>query len=262
MHQDALHNRTICGNGTLSNPRSKVTTCAAWSLVRGRAWRGLMVLCLVLAAVMGCAYRPELVPAPEATRVPGEEQAATAEVAGVRVLVAADRWRGYPPTLSGLRALFTRINNTSGRPLRVRYNDFTLVYPSGFQAAALPPYQITATAVTAVPPPSRITALRFRVAPYYAPYYPGWPWWDGPFGFDPWYHHSYYGWWRTPLPSEDMLRQAIPEGVIESTGSLAGFLYFQEVSETTPRVNFAFELVDAKTGETFGTLRVPFVVTR
>jgi hypothetical protein len=55
-----------------------------------------------------------------------------------------------------------------------------------------------------------------------------------------------------------MLAKAIPEGVIEANGRLTGFLYFQQVQGDT--VTFTMELVDAKTGESFGHIQIPFVV--
>jgi hypothetical protein len=175
----------------------------------------------------------------------------------VDVTVSANQWSGYPPTLEGLTALQVTIMNKSERPLRIRYDEFTLVHPSGFVAAALPPLSIRGTAL--VPVQTRgFLYDRFWVAPYYARYYPWASPWNGPFAFDPWYYDSYYSYWRQPLPTQDMLAKAIPEGVIEANGHLTGFLYFQQVQGDT--VTFTMELVDAKTGESFGSVQMPFVV--
>jgi hypothetical protein len=57
-----------------------------------------------------------------------------------------------------------------------------------------------------------------------------------------------------------MLRQALPEGTLEEGGSVTGFLYFQDVSEREGRVTLQARLVDARTGEQFGTLSIPFDV--
>jgi hypothetical protein len=59
-----------------------------------------------------------------------------------------------------------------------------------------------------------------------------------------------------------MLEQALPEGVVESDGSVSGFLYFPAVGKREEQVTFEMKLVDAKTAETFGTARIPFLVKR
>jgi hypothetical protein len=87
---------------------------------------------------------------------------------------------------------------------------------------------------------------------------PGWP---GPFPYDPVCGSRYYSLWRAPLPTEDMLEKALPEGVLAEGGYLrSGFLYFEEVEEDLSRLDFTFELVDATSGEGFGTVRIPFRV--
>jgi hypothetical protein len=217
----------------------------------------LVVCVLLLWAMGGCATRAVLVPASTAQSVPGAPYTARAPVAGVDVTVSANQWSGYPPTLEGLTALHVAIVNGSERPLRIRYDAFTLVSPSGFVAAALPPLSIRGTVLVPVQTGGFVYD-RFWVAPYYVRYYPWASPWAGPFAYDPWYYDSYYGYWRQPLPTQDMLAKAMPEGVIEAHGRLAGFLYFQHVHGET--VTFTMELVDAKTGETFGSIRIPFVV--
>jgi hypothetical protein len=152
------------------------------------------------------------------------------------------------------------IVNDSGRPLRLRYNDFKLVNPSGLAITALPPLRIEATVRTPVRVVPGFLYTRFWVAPFYAPYYSGISPWGGPFDFDPLYYDGYYSYWQQPLPTEDMLAQTIPEGVLEDDGRVAGFLYFSEVRAETDRVNFIMELVDASTGENFGRILVPFLV--
>jgi hypothetical protein len=59
-----------------------------------------------------------------------------------------------------------------------------------------------------------------------------------------------------------MLRRALPEGTLEDGGALDGFLYFQDVGEREGRVTLEARLVDARTGEQFGTLSIPFQVER
>jgi hypothetical protein len=221
----------------------------------------VMGVCIVFLAT-GCAMGPELTPAPAANRVAGLEDAAIGEVAGVRTVVRADAWTGVPAALPELTPLQTSIENHSGRPLRIQYRQFALVALSGRRYAALPPYKIEGTAVTSGPIMAPAFPYReFSFAPYYNPTpleLPGWP---GPFPYDPDYGTRYYGLWRAPLPTEDMLEKALPEGVLKAGGYLqAGFLYFEEVDEGLSRLDFTFDLVDATNGERFGTIRIPFSV--
>jgi hypothetical protein len=57
-----------------------------------------------------------------------------------------------------------------------------------------------------------------------------------------------------------MVRQALPQGTLEPGGTVTGFLYFQDVSEREGSVTLQARLVDARTGEQFGTLSIPFGV--
>lgn len=217
--------------------------------------------CVVLLTA-GCAMGPELSPAPGADRVAGHEDAAVREVAGVRTVVQADAWTGTPAILPELTPLQISIENNSGRPLRIQYHQFALVAPSGRRYAALPPYKIEGTAVTSAPLMAPVFPYRnFSFAPYYNPGALGLTGWPGPFPYDPVYASHYYGLWQTPLPTEDMLEKALPEGVLAEDGYLrSGFLYFEAVDEDLSRVDFTFELVDATSGERFGTIRIPFSV--
>lgn len=101
--------------------------------------RLLMIGFCIAILTAGCAMGPELTPAPAANRVVGLEDAAVAEVAGVRTVVRADAWTGVPAALPELTPLQTSIENHSGRPLRIQYHQFALVTPSGRRYAALPP---------------------------------------------------------------------------------------------------------------------------
>lgn len=57
-----------------------------------------------------------------------------------------------------------------------------------------------------------------------------------------------------------MLAQGIPEGVLEPKGHISGFLYFDKLPENLERLTFESDLVNAQTGESFGTIRIPLLV--
>jgi hypothetical protein len=75
------------------------------------------------------------------------------------------------------------------------------------------------------------------------------------------------GWYGPPqvhvvesLPTWDMVRRALPEGTLPPGATITGFLYFPEVSAHERRVTLQARLVDARTGDAFDVLEVPFDV--
>lgn len=238
--------------------------------------RALRLAVLLSLAVAGCVAAPVLIPAPEASNPPGEPDVATIEVAGVR-LWADGEWKGAPAALPEvLTPVRVTLENRSGHPVRVAYKDFTLLGDSGFRYAALPPFSIQGTVSEATRPGAirpaayhpaqvvvvpRFQASRFWVAGPYADFYPGWSPWPYAWGWDPWYYDRYYPTWPTQLPTEDMLEQALPEGVVENGGSISGYIYFQRPRQDAS-VQLQFQIEDARTGADLGTASVPFLVRR
>jgi hypothetical protein len=64
----------------------------------------------------------------------------------------------------------------------------------------------------------------------------------------------------TAIPSPDMLRLALQEGPLEDGQNREGFLYFEDPILIADRATLKVKLVDASTGEQFGTLSIPFEV--
>lgn len=241
---------------------------------------------VALAAValgLGCATEPVLVPAPEASRPAGAPGTAFAEVAGIRLWADGDAWKGAPSSLEQvLTPVKVTLENHSGHPVRIAFKDFTLLGGSGFRYAALPPFSLQGTAVSATEPTRqpgawvpaayhpartvvvvrpRFSADRFWVARPYLGFYPGFQPWPYAWDWDRVYYDQWYGSWPTPLPTKDMLEEALPEGVVEDGGRISGFLFFQRTSKES-QVQLQFQAQDARTGEVLGTGSVPFVVLR
>jgi hypothetical protein len=57
-----------------------------------------------------------------------------------------------------------------------------------------------------------------------------------------------------------MLAKGIPEGVLEPEGRISGFLYFEKLPDNLDRITFEADLINARTGVTLGTVRIPFVI--
>ncbi len=209
---------------------------------------------VLFAVAAGCGHVGALKPAVAAQAVPGQKDTAAAEAAGVRVIVYG-AWDGTPSDLGDLvTPVRVTVENHSGAPLRVHYEQFQLTSASGLQANAMPPFSIQRPG--SVTPYYPYTG--FFIAPMFSPWYPGLAPWSGPFNYDPFYYENYYR-WQQPLPSRDMLVKALPVGVLDDNGQVTGYLYFQKVAKDTPQVTFSYDLVDAKSGNALGKIGIPLV---
>ncbi|MBN1210693.1 MAG: hypothetical protein JXB05_37945 [Myxococcaceae bacterium] len=236
--------------------------------------RGLGWLWMVI--VVGCIPEAQLQPRPDARALAGDTSAAVAEAAGVRLVADGASWDAHPRNLERrLTPVEIRVENHSGRPLSIRYAHFDLVGGTNFQYAALSPLVLDEASdrqplcVSGYTPgywglhlswgPSR----RWRTYPWAQPWGPG-PYYDpfyGPY-YDPFYGPPYSTRCEEPLPTQDMLELALPEGTLGNGGTVRGFLYFQGVADRERQVSLQARLVDANTGEPFGELSIPFEVSR
>jgi hypothetical protein len=217
-------------------------------------------------ALGACVHEKVLEPAAGAELAPGNNHdVAEASAAGVTIKVSGDSWKGDPQDLG---TLFTPVRvtleNHSGKTLRVSYRDFSLAGGSGFNYAAIPPMKAKGTlSARETPSTPRLQMAgwehrRFFVAPHYSYLYPGVAPWSGPFAYDPFYYDNFYARWPEKLPTQDMLSEALPEGVVQDGGSVSGFVYFQSVTKRESAVQFDMNLVDASDGQTFGVVAIPF----
>lgn len=81
--------------------------------------------------------------------------------------------------------------------------------------------------------------------------------------FDPVYYSRRGSYWRNvpvTLPTEEMLRMALPEGTIAAGGSADGFVYFERLGAETQRMQLRVELLDANNGSRLGEAAMPFIV--
>ena len=148
----------------------------------------------------------------------------------------------------------TTSTTTRRTRVRVRYADFALVAPTGQRFAALDPFEVRGSvsepvAAYAFPRfgwgPRLVGVSRRRPIYLYDPFF-----WD-PF---------YPGFVRVDLPTGDMVQLALRETVVEPGTSASGFLYFERPGRGVERLDFTAQLVDAGTGEEFGSVTIPFVL--
>ncbi|MDQ3191544.1 MAG: hypothetical protein M3Q58_08120 [Bacteroidota bacterium] len=228
----------------------------------------ILIACLsfLILWLNSCRTYPVLTPATNASKPDTPEQSATASVAGVRVIVQAQAWDGTTVLKDHITPLRVTINNNSGKSIKVNYMDFVLVSSDGEQFAALPPYEIE-DSIQDLSPRANHDIITpdffyegFSIAPYYFPRYEGIDAFDGNFHYSPDYHDNYYHYWaEIPLPTIEMLQQALPEGVIQDKGKVTGFLYFEVVPDNIQQINFKMNVVDSENENRLGTLTIPFL---
>lgn len=218
---------------------------------------------LVFLGLSGCATN--LKPSPVANRLAGSEDTARSDANGVTVLVQAVDWPGPVDIRREVTPLRIRIENKSGAPLNVHYNEFALIDRKGKVFSALPLAQIKGEVAVSFEPYElpKFHFSDFSVAPTnYSRMYPGiepFPRFiaGSPFPFD-----VYYNFWaEITLPTPEMRQRAIPEGYLNSGGDLEGWLYFKKVDDKyRGRVVFNADLTNAETGRKFAEVRIPFTV--
>ena len=223
--------------------------------MRGR-WSYAIGLALLATA---CSQQSELIPGPGALPAPHLAGGAMAEVAGIRVSAAGDAWRGEPSSLEAeVTPVLVRIENNSSHQMVIRYQLFEFENVQR-NYEAIPPYDTEATTVQAVAVPA-YTLRSFAVAPYLSRYYSRMRAWATPFRYDPaWYSGRYTVWQQVQMPTGDMLRMALPEGVLDPGGVAEGFVYFERITENHPQVSLNMDLM-TPVGQNFGTIRIPFQV--
>ncbi|MGD8396431.1 MAG: hypothetical protein PVF43_13265 [Candidatus Eiseniibacteriota bacterium] len=216
----------------------------------------------------GCARKADLTPASSARLDPYHPETGVSEVDGVSAVIEADAWNGRRDVVQHVTPLHVTIQNDGERPLRLRYSEVALISMDGHRYSALPPFEMTGTvdepvATTTTPVLEPAFGYRgFYVAPYYHPLYPSIDAYAHAFRYDPTYNRHYTTYWRKLfLPTDYMLANALPEGVVEPGGSVSGYLYFERVDPGARRVVFRYDLVNALEGEMFGTLTLPFRVS-
>jgi hypothetical protein len=101
-----------------------------------------LLVCGAALAATACSLGPELVPGYGATRAPGTHTGAVTEVNGVRVTIDGSAWQSEPTDLGeAMTPVLVTIENHGRFPLRIGYQDFSLLGETGFHYAALPPFQ-------------------------------------------------------------------------------------------------------------------------
>lgn len=217
----------------------------------------------------GCATA-ELEPAPQANAAPSvAPSAARATEAGVMVTaLPQDTWTGPFRITEEVTPMKVRIQNNGTRPLLVGYDRFALIGMAGKRYRAIPLYQMDASvpAALSVVDPTPMTDLGFtysgfEVAPFYSSVYPGITPYAGSYPIAAPYYGLYGTTYvNTQLPTAEMRRRALPEGVLAPGGYVEGYLYFEKVPASEDRVSFNYNFVNPLTNAIFADVNIPFDV--
>jgi hypothetical protein len=199
--------------------------------------RQSIVLAAVVASAGACATQPELLPVSGHASPTDRRSLAVENRGGVDVTSDANVWHSSPENLPAeVTPVWVTVHNTTGQPVRVQYDEFTLREPSGETRAPLAPYTVGGSESRRAFEVSDDAYLdKFEVAPYLASFYPWLPVWDGPLPHGP----SDQSVATLPgLPTAAMLEHALPEGVLENDGTASGYLYFQRIGAKNGVVRF------------------------
>ena len=191
------------------------------------------------------------------------------KVDGINIITKVNYWNGDSQVKQYVTPVYVTINNNSGKDLKISYEQFALVSPSGKRFAALPPFGVTGAVSRPILleqySPILVPGFTYRgflIAPFYSTIYPEIPVCRAEFYFDPLYYNNYYNYWdqvQYDLPTPRMINDALPEGVLKKGGDISGFLYFEKIDDVkSNKVDFKADLINSKTGNNFAVISIPF----
>jgi hypothetical protein len=218
-------------------------------------------LAFVATATGGCGHGT-MVPAPSASIVPNAPSAAYSIADGVRCSANVGAWSGKPDEIpSFVVPVKVRIKNDSGKPIRVRYQDFALMGKKGRSYRPVPVLPLDPTARQQIPELEPMyESWKFFVAPGFHDVYARLQPWNAPLERDEELYDRLFDLWGKRRPTRDVLRLALPEGVLDDGGILTGYLFFESPLAREDRVTFeaSFNGGDGRT--TIASIEIPFKV--
>jgi hypothetical protein len=204
-----------------------------------------------------------MLPASTARLVPGAPGFAVAEQDGVRVAASGDDWTARPADLPDrLTPVRVRIVNHSGRALQILYDRFALAGARGRLYRPLPPVPLSHerpldSAGTVRP---FFASASFFVRPACRDVYPSLPPWHDRLPSEDGFYERQYKLWGRDLPTPEVQRMGLPEGVLEDGGQITGFLFFENATGRESKLLFKANLEADQGGRTVTAISIPFRV--
>lgn len=214
----------------------------------------------LLGVLAGCSVQGRLRPEPSGVHgvvLSRDGRAASLETPEVRFTANGDAWNREPWDLARYATpVRITLENYSGRALRIQYANFELQGEARY--AVLPPHSLSRSDPAPVseadtprgPAPRSLALVQVEDMPSTPPSTDK----EEPS------RSSGSDTSTPPLVTWHVLNLAVKEGVLKDGGRMSGFLYFQNLGAHERRVTLQARFVDADTGETFTTLRIPFQV--
>ena len=220
----------------------------------------MLVGSLHTGGLVGCVAPQRFLPASDVERSAGDPSAGVASRGGVTLVADAEPWKGDPATLSQVMTpIHVRLLNHSDRDLAVRYQTFVLHSDTGRELRPMPPIRGGASKDARALRAPKPDAHGFHFAPYYRDALGEQVrYWTGGFAFDPYFYEGHAA-WRPRLPTDAMVRRALPEGVLEPGGWVSGFLYFARVDPEARRLTLHVDLDLPQGEERIATIEIAFI---
>jgi len=224
----------------------------------GALWRGGAVALALMPLACG---HGRMLPAASARVLPDAPNFAVVELAGVRVAASGNDWTGRPTDLADhLTPVKVRIVNHSGKAIQILYERFVLAGGRGHRYRPLPPVPLfhdkPLDAVATLRP--IFAPASFFVRPAYRDIYPSIPPWPTRLRSDDRFYETQYQLWGEDLPTVEMQRLGLPEGVLADGGELSGFLYFEDATRRESQVVFKADLREGKGEDAVTSIAIPF----
>jgi hypothetical protein len=224
--------------------------------------RGLLVLiagALPLLGMCGCSHAV-LVPASTAKVIAGAPKAAFQEAAGVRCSADTGAWPdGAPKPPESVVAIKVRVRNESGKAIRLLAEDFVLVGKGGQKYRPIPVLPLDGESLPRLNPV--YASVRFYVAPRFRAAYPTLEPWSAALERDQALYDRQFDRWGKTRPTLQMIRMALPEGVLEDGGLISGFLFFESPLDDEDRVSFQADFSPGDgSADSVASLEIPFRV--
>jgi hypothetical protein len=223
---------------------------------RGLSLRIAAILAFVGASGCGSGV---LVPAPSAKVISGAPKAAFQEAAGVGCSADTGAWpERAPKPPDSVVPVKVRVRNQSGKAIRLLAEDFVLVGKSGQKYRPIPVLPLDTENLPRLKPV--YASVKFYVAPRFRTAYPTLEPWSAGLARDQALYDRQFDRWGKRRPTLEMIRMALPEGVLEDGGLISGFLFFESPLDDEDRVTFQADFAPGEGAGTVASIEIPFRV--
>ncbi|HVU52208.1 MAG TPA: hypothetical protein VHL80_16030 [Polyangia bacterium] len=199
-------------------------------------------------------------PAAGARLVPDTTDVAYEVSDGVRVFASLDDPRGFARELpADVTPIKIRVVNHGARPVSILYDHFYLRGRRGHHYRAIPvvPLEHAKLAGTVAPLRPYFASSKFQVAARYHDVYSQLDPWPAPLLRDEGVYEQAYLSWSDHPPSREVMRMALPEGVLGPEGEITGYVYFERPARSDADLSLDAALVSARNVSEVSSVQIP-----